>query len=185
MKRIIKYLSPIFSIYKLNLYKIDKNSPPLIDSSMSSGVKCELEEISYDNYKLAYTIDKESKLDFKSMLKDGDSGVFAFVDGRPVGYLWLKKDGSNDPFFDFENCCYLCRGFVHPDYRGRRLLNMMIKYLVDKYRDLYQDFYVAIAPTNISSIKSCQKVNIKYLRTFVFVRCLRVTFNKYTIKNEI
>lgn len=80
MKRIIKYLSPIFSIYKLNLYKID----PPIDSSMSTGVKCELEEISYDNYKLAYTIDKESKLDFKSMLKDGDSGVFTVVMQRRI-----------------------------------------------------------------------------------------------------
>lgn len=182
MKRIINYFLHIFNIYRLNLYSLNScdELPELV-----SNVEYSFMPITLDNYRLISTISDESTNNFKKMLSYNDFGLYIIIGGKPVGYGWVKQDGSKDPFYRFNMSCYLCRFYIHPDYRGKNLYPITIKRLVEMFRSKYKNIYISVAPDNVPSIRGVNKLSFRKRGSFTFVRFLKVTFNKYTISDEI
>ena len=181
MKKIVRYLTNAFCIYKLYLYEIDLSKESLPD--ISSDMDYTFKRIDNDNYSLISTISDELESNVKKLLSFNDYGIFICVDGKPIGYGWLKQEGSKDAFFAFKNAAYLCRFFIHPDYRGKNLYPITIRYLISEFKDKYSKFHIAIEHKNIASIKGASKLRFKLVGNFSFIRILRCTLNKHKIIN--
>ena len=171
----------MFGIYRLNLYKLD--SLNLLD--IDTPINYHFIKIDEYNYSQVSLISDELQSNFKKMLELNDYGVYICVDNHPVGYGWVKLDGSSDPFYQIERTCYLCRFFVHPNWRGNNLYPITIKHLVDKFKAQYDSMYISVAPDNVSSIRGVEKLQFRFVDSFTFIRLLRFTFNKFTLRNEI
>ena len=118
---------------------------------------------------------------FLTQLSLGDSGWYAMVDGKPVGYGWVKHPGSDDYFFRISSgCCYLCRFFVHESMRGRGIYPEMITELIRREPDC-SCFYIDVERGNIASERGLRKVGFEFVKEFGFIRGFRHTFNKKTI----
>ena len=119
--------------------------------------------------------------DFKTMLKLKDIGVFVRVGSRYVGYGWLKLKSSKDYYFTLDEA-YLCRFFVHPDFRGMNIYPCSIAYLLDiAKRKGLRKAYISAAPSNIASLRGMEKMGFEFLKEIKFVRCCKCTLNKYKL----
>lgn len=183
MKRIIQYIYRIFSIYKLYLYEVDLETVRKVEHNITCQAKhVKFLRIDNDNYKVIPQISGMLESNVRRMLSYHDFGVYICVDEKPVGYGWVKQEGSKDAFFSFVNCAYLCRFFIHPDYRGMKLYPLTINYLINEFKHKYPKFYIAIEHKNISSIRGAKKVGFRQINDLTFVRILRYTLNKYKIR---
>lgn len=115
---------------------------------------------------------------FLTQLSLGDAGWYAIVDGKPVGYGWVKHAGSDDYFFTIaEGCCYLCRFFVHESMRGQGIYPQMITELIDREPDC-GCFYIDVEQGNTASERGLRKVGFEFVKEFGFIRGFKHTFNK-------
>lgn len=125
---------------------------------------------------------KEYEKQFLSQLDIGDFGYYACVDGKAVGYGWVKRHGSKDYFFDIgECCCYLCRFFVHESMRGHRIYPKLICALIEHETEV-NDFYIAVERGNEASERGLLKVGFEFQKELSFLRVLRRTVNKYRLE---
>ena len=114
---------------------------------------------------------------FCYQLSLGDFGYYAYYDGRPVGYGWVKHPGSDDFFFKIgEGCVYLCRFFVHESMRGHRIYPEIISRLIQK-EDATKTFYIAVERGNQSSERGLRKVGFQFVKEYGFIRGFKRTFN--------
>ena len=120
---------------------------------------------------------------FCQQLSMGDFGYYACVNGKPVGYGWVKHPGSSDYFFKTdEGCCYLCRFFVHQSMRGLGIYPELICKLIER-ESKYDCFYIAVELGNESSERGLKKVGFTYVKECGFIRGFRHTFNKKQLTN--
>ena len=180
MRKVVQYISRLFAVYNLFLYRVDVETV-LNTNIISTEKNVTFQRIGNTNYKLVSNISGELVGNVKKMLSYEDYGVFDCVNGKPVGYGWVKEQGSKDAFFIFENSAYLCRFFIHPDCRGMNLYPLTIKHLVDSFKSKYSKFHIAIERNNEASIKGAAKMGFKQIKELTFVRILRCTFNKCKI----
>ena len=114
----------------------------------------------------------------------GDFGYYAYVDGKPVGYGWIKYAGSDDFFYKIEErCVYLCRFFVHESVRGHKVYPEIISNLIQKEKNI-EHFYIGVERGNISSEKGLVKTGFKLVKEYGFIRGFKHTFNKKTLRGE-
>ena len=119
---------------------------------------------------------------FRYQLSLGDFGYYAYADGKPVGYGWVKHAGSDDYFFNIGNdCVYLCRFFVHESMRGHGIYPELISELIKK-ENTAKTFYIAVERGNESSERGLKKVGFEFLKEYGFVRGFKKTFNKKSLK---
>lgn len=115
---------------------------------------------------------------FRAQLAMGDFGYYACVDGKPVGYGWVKHNGSDDYFFRIgDGCCYLCRFFVHESMRGQGIYPALITALIEK-EAACQCFYIDVERGNEASERGLKKVGFEFVKEFGFIRGFKHTFNK-------
>ena len=118
---------------------------------------------------------------FAYQLSLGDFGYYAYVDGKPVGYGWVKHKGSDDYFFKItDGCVYLCRFFVHESMRGNAIYPALITALAERERDA-ETLYIAAERGNTASERGLLKVGFGFVREFGFIRGFKHTFNKYAL----
>ena len=123
----------------------------------------------------------EYEKQFLDQLGMGDFGYFACVDGKTVGYGWVKRPGSKDYFFRIgEGCRYLCRFFVHESMRGHGIYPELICALIEHEADV-NDFYIDVERGNEASERGLKKVGFEFQKEFVFLRVLRRTVNRYAL----
>lgn len=119
---------------------------------------------------------------FRQQLAQGDFGFYAYHEGRPVGYGWVKYPGADDFFFNIgEGCCYLCRFFVHESMRGKKIYPHLISALMEHEADC-DTFYIAVETGNEASVRGLKKVGFRFVKEYSFWRGFRRTFNKQTLK---
>ena len=124
----------------------------------------------------------EYESQFHYQLSNGDFGYYAFYEGKPVGYGWVKHKGSDDFFFDIgDKCVYLCRFFVCESMRGHGIYPAIITSLIEREKD-FDSFYIAVERKNESSKRGLLKVGFEFLKEFGFIRGFKHTFNKKTLK---
>ena len=118
------------------------------------------------------------KEQFCKQLAMGDFGYYACVDGKPVGYGWVKHSGSEDYFFKItEGCCYLCRFFVHESMRGMGIYPELICELIKKEAQC-DCFYIDVERGNMASERGLTKVGFRFVKDFGFIRGFKHTFNR-------
>ena len=114
---------------------------------------------------------------FRYQLSLGDFGYYAYLDGKPVGYGWVKHTGSDDYFFKIgEGCVYLCRFFVHETMRGHGIYPEIISELIKKENNA-ETFYIAVERGNESSERGLKKVGFKFVKEYGFIRGFKKTIN--------
>lgn len=170
------HLPRLFKLYDLNLYRWSRTS-----NEITTDLDYSFVEITAENYKLISDISAERLSNFHRMISLKDYGVFICVEGKPVGYGWAKFCGSSDYFFKLGNVCYLCRFYINPSFRGHNLYPLLIKYLLDKFKNIYDDIYISVAPENTPSIRGVAKHDFKFLCRLRFIRLLKLTFNKFNL----
>ena len=115
---------------------------------------------------------------FLTQLSMGDNGWYAMVDGKTVGYGWIKHAGADDYFFRItEGCCYLCRFFVCESMRGQGIYPQMITELIGREMDC-DCFYIDVERGNTASERGLRKVGFEFVKEFGFIRGFKHTFNK-------
>lgn len=118
---------------------------------------------------------------FKKQIAYGDFGYYAYVEGKPIAYGWVKHKGSKDYFFKIEkNICYLCRFFTHVSVRGHNIYPLLILELI-KHEKEYESFYIDIEEGNFSSERGLIKVGFKKIKKLRFFRIAKKTINKYVL----
>lgn len=118
---------------------------------------------------------------FLSQLDGGDFGYYAYVDGLPVGYGWVKRPGADDYFFKVrDGARYLCRFFVCESMRGKGIYPFLITSLI-AHEGTDKRFYIAVERGNESSERGLKKVGFKFKKEYGFVRGFKHTFNKETL----
>ncbi len=118
---------------------------------------------------------------FKDQLDMGDFGFYAYDGDTPVGYGWVKHEGSRDYFFRVkDSCCYLCRFFVHESMRGKGIYPEIITRLIERESNCDR-FYIAVERGNDPSERGLRKVGFKFVKEYGFVRGFKRTFNKKTL----
>ncbi len=144
-----------------------------------SGLQLDYVKITADNLSLVEHLrGKEYVQQFEYQLSQGDFGYYVFFEGRPIGYGWVKHPGSDDFFFDIgENCCYLCRFFVHESMRGHGIYPELLNTLISRESECNL-FFIAAERGNEASERGLRKVGFSFLSEFSFVRAYRKTFNK-------
>ncbi len=119
---------------------------------------------------------------FRYQLSLGDFGYYAYYDGKPVGYGWVKHRGSDDFFFRIgEGCVYLCRFFVHESMRGHGIYPAMITALTERESGV-DSFYIAVERGNEASERGLKKVGFVFQKEYGFVRGFKKTFNMKLLK---
>ena len=119
---------------------------------------------------------------FLDQIKMGDVGLYATVLGKPVGYGWAKRCGSDDYFFKIgQGAGYYCRFFVHPDMRGKRIYPALLTELISRTPDVKR-LYIARERGNEASERGLMKLGFSRVGEFGFVRGFKHTFNKKKLK---
>lgn len=177
MKELLK---KIFCIYREQLFSISVKDA----CNQFSNNDISFEEITLSNYKQVASIRPGNFYikDFKKMLILGDKGVFASLNGRLVGYGWLKQEPTKDYFFEIK-AAYLCRFFVHPDYRGKNIYPTIILHLLSILKNKgIEKAYLAVEHTNNASLRGIRKVGFDFIKEFPFIRICKCTLNKHLLK---
>lgn len=119
---------------------------------------------------------------FRQHLALGDFGYYAYYEGKPVGYGWVKHPGSRDFFFKIEEgCCYLCRFFVHEEMRGKRIYPNLITALIEREAKC-NTFYIAVERGNTPSERGIAKIGFQLCKEYSFWRVLKQTINKQILR---
>ncbi|MBQ7377979.1 MAG: GNAT family N-acetyltransferase [Clostridia bacterium] len=142
--------------------------------------------ITYENTELVRTLRGDVYAEqFQYQLSLGDFGYYAYHNGQPVGYGWVKHKDSDDYFFKIaEGCCYLCRFFVHESMRGHGIYPALITALINKESEC-NSFYIAVERGNDSSERGLRKVGFEFLKEYGFLRGFKHTINKKTLNANV
>ena len=168
----------VFKIWRERLYRVERN----FVQKCTAKQRLIFEPITEHNAKEVIKLrGKEYLSQFHEQLREGDFGYFAYLDGNAVGYGWIKGKGAKDYFFDIKNDVkYLCRFFVHEDFRGQGIYPEIICALIEKAKE-NQVFYIAVEKGNQSSERGLKKVGFELVEEIKFVRILKRTINKKSL----
>lgn len=175
-------IKKIFHIYQEQLFNINYVGRKKVKSKYNLSY----EVINLENYKQVNTLRGPQYVnDFRKMLLNGDTGVYAKVNEEYVGYGWAKMQGSKDYFFDISSndISYLCRFYVKNTFRGGNIYPNLINWLIDfvSFNNKTNEFYIAVEVGNEASVKGINKVGFQYLENLKFIRVLKKTFNKHKL----
>lgn len=119
---------------------------------------------------------------FQRQLIMGDYGLYAFYEGKPVAYGWIKHSGSDDYFFEIgHETCYLCRFYTHESMRGQGIYPALITQLIG-HEAWCDHFYIDIERGNCASQKGLEKVGFNFYKEYCFIRGFKHTINKKRIE---
>ena len=165
----------LFKCWRERLFCVNRENVVLHKS------KCEIEmiPITPDNIYLVRELrGSEFEKQFEYQLSLGDFGYYAYCNGKPVGYGWVKHEGSDDFFFKIGgDCVYLCRFFVHDSMRGQGIYPEIISELI-KRENKINTFYIAVERGNDSSERGLKKVGFQFIKELGFIRGFKKTLNK-------
>ncbi len=169
----------LFKRWKERLFSLNRTEV----NFKTAKVSIEMVPVTYESINLVKELrGPEFVEQFKYQLTLGDFGYYAYYNGKPVGYGWVKHQGSDDFFFEIsDGCCYLCRFFVHESMRGLGIYPELISSLIEKEQDTLT-FFIAVERGNIASENGLKKVGFKFVKEFGFIRGFRKTFNKKCLR---
>ena len=167
--------------YDMELYCLQRDH--LVSYLDKAPSNIELIDINDENLEANKSYYPSKYRSWKRSLKKGEKGVFAVCDGKAIGYGWLKKKGTKDPFYRFgKSVAYLAGFYVSSDFRGQNIYPALISQLILSSPE-YDKFYISIYTSNVASRNGLLKVGFELIRslTFIRIRALKVTLNKYKI----
>ena len=173
-------MKSLYKIWEMDCFGLDINEFIPVYSKLD----IKFVRITQDNYMLVKEVGKNCKTE-KKQLKNGDTGFFALLDNKVVGYGWYKDKNSrfSDKFYRMKranNLCYLCRFFVCEDMRGNNIYPAIITYMIEcrEKENPGGKYYISAYSDNVASIKGLLKVGFKFVSRYKFVRLFKMTVNK-------
>lgn len=167
-----------FKVWNERLFYVHRSKMTL----KKSDLPVEMVRITENNVKWVTMLrGREYESHFKYQISLGDFGYYACIEGKPVGYGWIKHPGSDDYFYNIgAGCCYLCRFFVCEEVRGHNIYPMLISSLIENKKE-FKSFYIGVEKGNIASENGLKKVGFEFIEEYKFIRVLRHTLNKKMI----
>jgi len=133
----IKYVNKnIFGILKAYIFEFNLQNPePQTNCLLKISLKIATEKDIMNLDEELYDYNTNAKKYSQDRLKKGDQCILALHKDKIVGYLWAMADSTMEvgqsKFIDIsENRAYLYKAFVLKEYRGMRIYDGMIDYLI-------------------------------------------------------
>lgn len=110
--------------------------------------------------------------------------VVTKYDNRVVGSVWLVRTSPymsdlKRRIFIRDNEYYICRSYVHPEYRGKHILSHMVyKFAID-YASSDEKIRSYIFNWNVASITSFARVGFQHIRDVGFIMLLGFKWRRY------
>lgn len=160
-------VSRCFKINRLIIYEFNlKNQDNQLNSQINLTYRFATKEdiLKFDAVH-GYT-NKDKKYSIERM-ECGDECVLALNNENIIGYMWAMHGSMELAMNNIiklpKDKVYIYKGFVWPEYRGRRVLNGMDSYLFDKIRaeGIVKSIVTTINVSNKSSIKARENAGWK------------------------
>lgn len=115
--------------------------------------------------------------------KEYAEGYLFFIDGEPVGYLWIVKKGGNELSYKIKTFdAFLSCVCVFKEYRGRNIANGMIEYIVKKMRaNSMTSLGLGVNTDNAPAIAAYIKAGFSVIAERKYPRVFRKNLPYYSI----
>ena len=146
-------------IFELDIERPVRNIFPSIELSFAMASEEDIDSMDEEHY----GYDEKGKQYSKDRLKKGDKCILGIHGGKIVGYFWAMKDNMELSQFNhmplFIKRVYLYKGFVVEEFRGERVFNALIAYLINMLRKDGKSFVVLmVGKDNKPSIKATERM---------------------------
>lgn len=168
-------------IRKIYLYKLQYSKLQSVEKFKDIYI----EKINYANYEMVKRLrDKATSESFKNMLDENQVGIYAMLDGEPIGHAWADlvkvKKVVNDSFIISPYAAMVHYCYVSDKYRGKGIYPYLLYTLIN---DIYvehniSDFYITVDIDNIPSQKGVAKVGFRKINDITQLYLLGKVVNK-------
>lgn len=173
----------IFRVNSLIIFELDIESPvrkifPSIELSFAIASEEEIDSMDEEHY----GYDEKGKQYSKDRLKKGDKCILAVYGGKITGYLSAMKDNMELSQLNHiplhRNRAYLYKGFVLEEFRGKRVLNALVAYMINTLKKDGKSFLVyTVAKDNKPSIKATERMGFKRVGQIIQVKLFGLRYD--------
>jgi len=161
------------NIYELNLEDSVRRILPQVKISFRLAEVTDIESMDEENY----GYNSEAKKYSVERLKKGDECVLALYNGKIAGYMWIMKGYMELSQFKHirvpKNRAYIYNGFVLKEFRGKRILNAMDTFVIEKLRKEDKKYLVTtVAQDNKSPVKARDRMGFKKVGEIIAFKAL-------------
>lgn len=176
-------LTHSFFVNKLIIFEYDlenqvKFNPSPINLSFRFCQKKDIDSMDND----LYGYNEQGKNYSKNQFDKGDRCILAINDGRIVGYVWIMKDhlelSINNNIQISGKRSYIYKGFVLYEFRGKRILSSMDKYVFDLLKDEGKKFVVTtVSIYNTPSLQARERSGFRRVGEVIQIRFLGLQYD--------
>ena len=160
-------------IYELALENHEGKILPEIEISFRPARRADIESMSvelfgYNHKATQYSLER---------LDQGDECILAVHNGLIAGYVWIMKDSMELSQFRHirvpKDKAYIYNGFVLKEFRGKRILNALDGYVIEKLKREGKKFLIAtVAHDNKPPIKAQERIGFKKVGEIIGLKAL-------------
>jgi len=172
-----------FFINKLIIFELDIENPKkIIPSPVNLSFKiCKKNDIdSMDND--LYDYNEKGRRYSKNQFDKGDRCILALNNDRIIGYVWIMKNLMELSIYNHipisTKRSYIYKGFVLEEFRGKRVLNAIDKYVIDLLKEEGKKFIVTtVSIYNKSSLRARERLGFKRVGEIIQIRFLGIKYD--------
>ena len=188
--KVKQFFLKIFKIEILIIFELDienpiKIIPSPIKLTFRIGTKKDID--SMDN--TYYDYDEKGKKFSKNQFDKGDKCILAINNDRVIGYVWIMRNLMELSAYNHisisKKRSYIYRGFVLKEFRGKRVLNAIDKYIIKILKEDRKKFIITtISIRNKSSIKARERLEFKRVGKIIQIRFFGLKYD-YIPKKDL
>jgi len=183
LKKLIKYiLSFLFQVNKIIIFEIDLTKQ--VEITGREGVvsfKLATRNDILSMNKKNYNYDEKGKRYSMERMSKGDRCVLAVIDNQIIGYVWIMKGKMEKTQYKHmpisQDRCYIYKGFVRTEYRGRRVLNGIDQFIFSLLRkENCLAVITTVSKNNTSSVKARDRIGFERIGFYYHIVLLGRVF---------
>jgi L-amino acid N-acyltransferase YncA len=179
-----------FFINKLIIFELDIENPKkIIPSPINLSFRiCKKKDIDLMDNEF-YDYNEKGKKYSKNQFDKGDRCILAINNDRIIGYVWIMKNHMELSVYNHipisTKRSYIYKGFVLKEFRGKRVLNAIDKYIIDLLNEDGKKFIVTtVSIYNKHSIRARERLGFKRVGKIIQMRFLGLKYD-YIPKKEL
>ena len=178
-EKLFKYIAArIFTIRRVIIFELDLEEPVKkvdcqIKVSLRLASKNDIESMNKEDF----DYDQKGKKHSRERLKRGDRCILALHNDQIIGYVWVME-GQMELSIDNlvplpKNKAYVYKGFVAEQYRGKRVLNYLDKFLIEELKKEHKKCLLkTVDINNTQAVKASVRMGFKKAGNVIQFRIL-------------
>ena len=178
-KKSVEFIATrIFTIRRVIIFELDLEEPVKkvdcqINVFLRLASKSDIESMNKEDF----DYDQKGKKYSRERLKRGDRCILALHNDQIIGYVWVME-GQMELSIDNhvplpKNKAYAYKGFVAEQYRGKRVLNYIDKFLIEKLKkDHKKCLLTTVDINNTQAVKAKVRMGFKKAGTVIQFKIL-------------